>query len=212
MPRYACLMSLALALALAGLALAPAAQATEAPATAAGPTECDRLAAHPSDPDKVTAGAPTADVRQWNEAAIWACRQAAASHPGDGRQRYQLGRALFYAGQRAEALEQLAVAATAGHRQAQFVLGLMYTDGVPDVLQADACRALSLWQEAAGRGHFAARVALGRDWVRGAYSDCPEAPAAGTVDAWLASARAESTDYYQRLLIDWTRERIAAGP
>lgn len=209
MPRNAFLMSLLLAL--AGLAPAPAALATEAPAAPAGPTECDHLAAHPSDPDKVTEGVPTANVRQWNEAAIWACRQAVASRPGDARQRYQLGRALYYAGQRAEALEHLAVAAAAGHRQAQFVLGLMYTDGVPEVLQAEACRALSLWQEAAGRGHFAARVALGRDWARGAYGACPEAPSAGTVDGWLASARAEATDYYQRLLIDWTRERIAAG-
>ena len=209
MPRNAFLMSLVLVL--AGLVFAPSAPAAEVPAAAAVPTECDRLAAHPSDPDKVTEGVPTADVRQWNEAAIWACRQAAASRPGDARQRYQLGRALFYSGQRAEALEHLAVAAAAGHRQAQFVLGLMYADGVPEVLQADACRALSLWQEAAGRGHFAARVALGRDWARGIYRDCPEAPSARTVDGWLASARAEATDYYQRLLIDWTRERIAAG-
>ena len=208
MPRNAFLMSLVLAL--AGLAPGPVARAEEAPAAPAGPTECDRLAAHPSDPDKVTDGVPTAEVRQWNEAAIWACRQAVASRTGDARQRYQLGRALYYAGQRAEALEHLAVAAAAGHRQAQFVLGLMYTDGVPGVLQADACRALSSWQEAAGRHHFAARVALGRDWARGAYAACPDAPSAQEVDGWLASARTEATDYYQRLLIDWARERIAA--
>ncbi len=151
------------------------------------------------------------DVRSWNEAAIWSCRQAVARHADDARQRYQLGRALFYAGQRAEALEQLAIAAAGKHRQAQFVLGLMYTDGVPDILEADACAALELWKDAASRGHFAARVALGRDWVRGAFQACKAAPSAAEVDAWLASARAESTDYYQRLLIDWARETLAAG-
>ena len=87
----------------------------------------------------------------------------------------------------------------------------MYTDGVPEVLAADACKALGLWQEAASRNHFAARVALGRDWARGAYRACPDAPSAAQVDGWLASARAESSDYYQRLLIDWAREVVAGG-
>jgi len=189
----------------------PSSTAAEQQPASATPTECDRLAAHPSDPDKVTSGVPTADVRSWNEAAIWACQQAVARHPDDARQRYQLGRALFYAGQRAEALEQLDAAASARHRQAQFVLGLLYTDGVEGALGADACRALELWADAASRGHFAARVALGRDWARGAYTNCAEPPPASQVDAWLAAARAESSDYYQRLLIDWSRESIAAG-
>lgn len=177
----------------------------------AGITECDRLAAHPSDPDKVVDGVSSGAVRGWNEAAIGACRQAVAAAPDTARLRYQLGRALFYAGRHAEGLEQLATAALATHRQAQFVLGLMYTDGVPEVLGADACQALALWQDAAARGHFAARVALGRDWARGSYRSCPEAPTAAQVDEWLAQARDATSDYYQRLLIDWAREVIAAG-
>jgi hypothetical protein len=184
--------------------------AETAPAPAV-PTECDRLAAHPSDPDKLTEGVPTAQVRGWNDAAIWSCRQAVTRDAGDARQRYQLGRALFYAGERKEALEQLAIAAAAKYRQAQFVLGLMYTDGVPEVLEADSCAAMELWQDAADHGHFAARVALGRDWVRGSYRQCKESPTAAQVDEWLASARSESTDYYQRLLIDWARETLAAA-
>ena len=174
-------------------------------------TECDRLAAHPSDPDKTGPGVPTAAVRGWNDAAIWACRQAVARNADDARQRYQLGRALFYAGDRAEALEHLAISAAAKYRQAQFVLGLMYTDGVEQALEADSCAAMELWRDAASREHFAARVALGRDWARGAYGECSGAPTVAQVDGWLASARAESTDYYQRLLIDWTRETLAAG-
>jgi TPR repeat protein len=183
--------------------------AAEDAAVATTVTECDRLAAHPSDPDKVTAGVPTAEVRGWNDAAIWSCRQAVKRHPDDPRQRYQLGRALFYAGERAEALEHLAVSASGKHRQAQFVLGLMYTDGVPGILDVDACTALELWRDSAARGHFAARVALGRDWARGAYRACEDVPSAAQVDAWLASARSESADYYQRLLIDWAREVVA---
>jgi len=177
---------------------------------AAGPTECDRLAAHPSDPDKVLDGVSSSDVRGWNEAAIWACREAVKREPGNARVRYQLGRALFYDGQKAEALGHLDAAASAKHRQAQFVYGLMFTDGVDGVLVADGCKALALWQDAASRGHFAARVALGRDWVRGRYAACEQVPDAATVDAWLASARAETRDYYQQLLIDWTREVVAA--
>ena len=77
------------------------------------------------------------------------------------------------------------------------------------VLPRDPCRALALWREAAARGHFAARVALGRDYVRGQYADCDGVPAAVDVDDWLAEAREQTGDYYQRLLIDWTRELLA---
>ena len=180
------------------------------PAARSEPTECDRLAAHPSDPDKVLEGVPSDAVRGWNGAAIWACREATRQEPGNPRLRYQLGRALFYDGQKAEALGHLDAAASAKHRQAQFVQGLMYADGVEGVLAADGCRALALWRDAAARGHFAARVALGRDWARGRYAGCEQVPDAATVDGWLAAARSETRDYYQQLLIDWTREVIAA--
>lgn len=176
----------------------------------AAPTECDRLAGHPSDPDKVLDGVSSALVRGWNDAAVWSCRQAVAAEPGNARVRYNLGRALFYRGDQAEALGHLAAASDAGHRQAQFVLGLMYTDGVAEILPADACRALELWAEAAGRGHFAARVALGRDLARGSYAGCETRPSATEVDGWLAAAAAETRDYYQGLLIAWTREQLAA--
>jgi len=179
-------------------------------ALAGEPTECDRLAGHPSDPDKILGGVPSAEVRNWNEAAIWSCRQAVAADTGNARVRYNLGRALFYHGDKAEALDHLAIAADGQYRQAQFVLGLMYTDGVGDILPADSCHALILWRDAAARGHFAARVALGRDYARGAYAGCEDPPAAAVVDEWLVAARGQTKDYYQRLLIDWTREALMA--
>ena len=199
------------ALALAMLLISAVPHVAEA-AAAAEPTECDRLASHPSDPDKVIEGVSQAQVLAWPNAAIGACRQAVEREPDNARVRYLLGRVLFYTGQKAEALAHLEASSQAHHRQAQFVLGLMYTDGVADILPADACRALDLWQDAAARDHYAARVALGRDFVRGQYDDCPGRPSVDTVDGWLESAGREARDYYQRLLISWAREVLAASP
>lgn len=183
--------------------------AAEAVAT---PTECDRLAGHPSDPDKLVEGVSQAQVLGWSNAAIHACQQAVAAEPGNARVRYQLGRVLFYTGRHADALPHLQASAAARHRQAQFVLGLFYTDGVKDVLEADACRALALWQDAAARGHFAARVALSRDYLRGAYDRCEDRPSKEQVTGFLESAGKEARDYYQRLLISWAQETLAARP
>ena len=180
--------------------------------TTATPTECDRLAGHPSDPDKVVEGVSQAQVLGWSNAAIHACQQAVAAEPGNARVRYQLGRVLFYTGRHADALPHLEASATARHRQAQFVLGLFYTDGVKDGLEADACRALALWQDAASRGHFAARVALSRDYLRGAYDRCEGRPSKDEVAGFLDSAGKEARDFYQRLLIGWARETLAARP
>jgi TPR repeat protein len=199
------LSTLALALSWCTAALAE----TPAPA-AATPTECDRLAGHPSDPDKVVEGVSQAQVLSWQNAAIRACELAVAAEPGNARVRYQLGRVHFYAGRQADALPHLEAAAAARHRQAQFVLGLFYADGVKGVLEADACRALALWQDAASRQHFAARVALGRDYVRGAYDACETRPSKQEVAGYLESAGKEARDYYQRLLISWAQEALAA--
>lgn len=186
--------------------------ATESLPPATVPTECDRLAGHPSDPDKVVEGVSQTQVLSWQNAAIRACELAVAAEPGNARVRYQLGRVLFYVGRQGDALPQLEAAAAARHRQAQFVLGLFYSDGVQGVLEPDACRALALWQDAASRQHFAARVALGRDYVRGAYDACEKRPAKQEVAGYLDSAGKEAKDYYQRLLIGWAQEALAARP
>lgn len=189
-----------------------AVSATEASPPTASVTECDRLAGHPSDPDKVVAGVSQSEVLSWPEAATRSCELAVSRDPANARVRYQLGRVLFYTGRHADALPHLEASAAARHRQAQFVLGLLYTDGVPGVLEPDACRAAALWRDAASRGHFAARVALGRDYVRGRYDACDEAPMKEDVAGYLEAAAAEARDYYQRLLISWAREALAARP
>ena len=175
-------------------------------------TECDRLAGHPSDPDKVVDGVSQAQVLSWANAATRAGELAVAADTANARVRYQLGRVLFYTGRHGEALPHLQASAAAGHRQAQFVLGLFHTDGVPGVLEPDACRALALWRDAASRQHFAARVALGRDYVRGRYDGCESPPSREEVAGFLDSAGREARDYYQRLLISWAQEALAARP
>jgi hypothetical protein len=182
--------------------------AADAPA---GPAECDLLAGHPSDPDKAGAGVTTAQVRACNDAAIDACRRDVAASPGDARLRYNLGRALFYRGRSAEALEQLEVAAARRHRQAQFVLGLLHADGVTGVLPAEPCRALPLWADAARRGHYAAQVSVARDWLRGRYDGCGGKPSRDEIGGFLAAATAQAkADYYQGLLLADLRERFDA--
>jgi TPR repeat protein len=176
----------------------------------AGPTECDLLAGHPSDPDKVGAGVPTAQVRAWNDAAIDACRRDVAASPGDARLRYNLGRALFYRGRSTEAIEQIEIAAARQHRQAQFVLGLLHADGVPDVLPSEPCRALPLWADAARRGHYAAQVSVARDWLRGRYDACAGKPSRDEIGGFLTAAAQAKSDYYQGLLLADLRERFDA--
>ena len=190
------------------IALLAAEPATADPA----PTECDLLAGHPSDPDRVGAGVPTAQVRAWNEAAIAACSRDVAARPTEHRLRYNLGRALFYRGRSAEALRELEAAAGARHRQAQFVLGLLQTDGVPDVLVPDACRALPLWWDAARRGHYAARISLARQWLRDAYADCAAVPGRDEIGGFLAAVASQAqADYYQGQLVAELQEKLDAA-
>jgi TPR repeat protein len=196
----------------AATAVAPAAGAP-APAGSVVPTECDLLAGDPSDPDKAGPGVAAAQLRAWNDSATLACLRAVQADPGSGRLHYNLGRALFERQERhTEAQREFRVAAEQHHRQAQFVLGLLYSDGVPGELAADACAALPLWRDAADRGHAAARVSLARAFVRGQYRACATVPSRATVEAYIAAAAAAAEgDYYERLLIADLRERLAAA-
>jgi TPR repeat protein len=200
--------------AVAGAAAAAAGPAAAAagPVAAVVPTECDLLAGDPSDPDKAGPGVAPAQLRAWNDSAILACLRAVQAEPGDGRLHYNLGRALLAKPERhTEAQRELRTAAEQHHRQAQFALGLLYSDGIPGELAADACAALPLWRDAADRGHAAARVSLAGAFVRGRYRACATVPSRATVEAYLeAAAAAAEGDYYERLLIADLRERLAA--
>jgi TPR repeat protein len=186
--------------------------ATADPA-AATPTECDRLAGDPSDPDKAGSGVPDVQLLEWNDAAILACQRALQTDPGNARLHYNLGRALFLRNRHTEALRESAVAAEQKHRQAEFVLGLWYTDGIRGESAPDPCLALPLWRDAAERGHYAARISLAHEWLRGRYRSCSGAPDHAAIESMLrgAAAIAES-DYYQRLLVDELSERLKLVP
>ena len=190
---------------------APAAPAAAVPAAVAAATECDLLAGDPSDPDRVGPGVPPAQLHGWNDSAILACQRAVQADPASGRLHYNLGRALFQRRERhTEAQREFLAAAERGHRQAQFALGLLYTDGIAGELAADPCAALPLWRDAADRGHNGARVSLARVYVRGQYRGCASVPSRATVEAYLDAAAASAEgDYYQRLLVAELRERLA---
>ena len=192
---------------------APATPVAAAPAAAVTATECDLLAGDPSDPDRVGPGVPLAQLHGWNDSAILACQRAVQADPASGRLHYNLGRALFLKRERhTEAQREFLAGAERRHRQAQFALGLLYTDGVAGELAADPCAALPLWRDAADRGHDGARVSLARAHVHGQYRGCASVPSRATVEAYLdAAGAAAEGDYYQRLLVTELRERLATA-
>lgn len=170
-------------------------------------TECDRLAAHPSDPDKLTEGVATAALMQALAPAIAACEQAVAADPDNPRLNYQLGRVLFYNQEYARGFRHVEKAAALGHRQAQFVAGLIYADGQEGFLQPDHCRSLSLWQQAADRGHYAAEVSLSRNYLRGVYERCGTQVKREAIVGYLQSASKKTKSYYEKLLVEYLLEQ-----
>jgi TPR repeat protein len=166
------------------------------------PTACDLLAAHPSDPDKIVEGVSAETVRPALDTAIAACRLDVERHPEQARLVYYLGRVLFYAGQFQEGMQFVDRAAAMGHRQSQFVSALIYFDGVPEAIAADPCRAMSLWQDAASRGHYAASQTLARHALGGRFADCGEVPSRAEMRSWVeaAAAQPQAGDFYHGLL------------
>ena len=173
---------------------------------------CDRMAGHPSDPDKVGPGIDREAIDV--PAAITACEAGLKADPKNARFEYQLGRLLFYSKQTQAALPHLEASAKAGHRQAEFVLGYIHSEGLND-LPKNVCVAEPLWRNAAEHGHFAARVSYARFWIKGGWNRCPTGAAErAAIVRFLESARKDTSDYYQGLLIDDLRERLASmsGP
>ncbi len=160
-------------------------------------TGCDRLAANPPDPDRVTTGVPRNDVDI--PAAIAACRLAVESHPEVARLSYQLGRALFYDGQAALALESFSRAVDQNYRQAKFLLGLIMTRGYDDVPD-DVCRVEQLWRAAALQNHSNAQVSYVQFALDGHFDSCPERASTQDLAAFLDAA-APQLDYVGGLLI-----------
>ena len=169
-----------------------------APASPQEITECDRLVAHPLDPDRITEGVPTSEVP--HAGGIAACKKAIAENPGTARLHYQLGRVYFYDGQASQALPHLEIAAKAGYRQAQFVLGYVHDSGLRG-LEKDSCKTESLWLSSARAGRLSAMVSYPHHVVRGRFADCTVTASKQEMMGFLEAAKERSLDYYQGVLV-----------
>ena len=170
-------------------------------------TACDRLSAHPLDPDRITAGVPTANVDQ--DAAIAACEQDLDDDPGNPRLTYQLARVYFYNGRTKDAVRTITVAADAGYRQAQFVLGALIANDRPDAPK-DICEAERWGALSAQAGREAARVSYVRHATKGLFESCALNASTEDMDTFLAKAREGASNYYLRLLLADLSEDLAA--
>ncbi|MGE0581514.1 MAG: hypothetical protein AB7P31_05210 [Steroidobacteraceae bacterium] len=177
------------------------------PAAAASPiTDCDRLAAHPEDPDAVAPGVPGSRVDI--PSAVAACTSAVEREPANARLRYQLARVLAYSGDSRHATDEMKRAADGGHRQAQFVYGLLVDRGRPDA-PTDICVAESYWLEAARAGRQAARVIYVQRLFRGRFDGCRVQATGAEIGQLLDAAAADARDFNERLLVEALRDQWA---
>ena len=176
-----------LILGLAGVAVLPADEVTR----------CDLLAAHPLDPDRITEGVGSSAMDF--DQAIAACTAAVSEDPENPRLNYQLGRVYFYDGQTDESMPHLELAAAAGYRQAQFVLGYVYDTGLGGV-QIDACKAEALWVLSARAGRLAAMMTYPHHVMRGRFAECEIQATTDEMSDFLARAGERDLDYYQGVL------------
>jgi hypothetical protein len=175
--------------------------------SADGATECDKLASNPEDPDRVSAGVPREEVKL--EAAIAACEADVARQPSNTRQRYQLARVLFYAGETERAVREMRAAADAGNRQAQFVYGLLISNR-REHAPSDMCLVEQYWLKSARAGRQAARVSYVHHALRGRFNGCRIQASQDEMTDLLARAQADAGNYYERLLIEDLTEQLAA--
>jgi tetratricopeptide (TPR) repeat protein len=160
-------VSLAVIAASAALAavFAPVASAAVPPAPV---EECDRMAAHPLDPAKVTPGRGSKEIDL--PKATEACREAVKTYPDEARFHYQLGRVLYYAGKKGDALHALYNAVDRGHAQAVFVTG--YVISIDETLGKDLCRAGWLWQRSVAMDHPYSWYYLATHALAGDFAAC----------------------------------------
>lgn len=178
-----------------------------APSQAQSITACDWEAAHPSDPDRVGPGRGSAEFDI--ERALSACQLAVDHHPDEARFQYQLGRALVYQADRdgsdwTVGLPALVKAAQLGHRQGQFVLGLMR------LRQDQPCPAATLYAQAAEQGLKSARISYVNAYLAGNWSGCDTKISHQQMQAWLSAARSQVSGYYENMLLDSLQRQLEA--
>jgi len=124
--------------------------------------DCDNLAGEPFDPQRRMRGVRS--VRAAAE-AVAACRAALESAPGEPRLLLQLGRALYGAGRRREAVAAFENAAAHGSAAAADYLGDRYAQG--DAVDQDPAQALRLYRQAAEGGFLPAFADIGTAYWQG---------------------------------------------
>jgi TPR repeat protein len=158
---------LACALLCAGVILCLPASAQDRPPHAQGlvqGSECDDFAAAPYDSNRPS-GISGIEIDQINTSkAVPACRAALASHPGDPRFEFQLGRALEAKGDSVsiiEAARHYQIAADHSYLAAMVNLGTLYEFGRAGGTAETAAKAMELFKLAAEKGDARAQTRLG---------------------------------------------------
>lgn len=169
-------------------------------------TDCDRLASHPEDPESVAPGISSSKIDL--PKAVAACSDAVDADPTNARERYQLARVLAYSGDTARAADEMKRAADNGYRQAQFVYGL-FVDRQRPGAPSDICVAENYYLKSARNGRQAARVLYVQQVFRGRFDSCNVQASATEIGQLLDAAIGETQDFYERLLIDELRDRLA---
>jgi len=162
-------------------------------------TACDKVAAHPDDPLKVTRGLETREMDL--PAAIAACRQDLAQDPSNPRLRYQLARALTYAGQVKEALPYIEASAAQKYPQALFVTGYLYLSGAYQSPK-DICKAADLIYESAIYGRHAGQLGYPVYVLDGTFASCNTPQDRATLRTLVEQAKRSKLDYYPGVLGD----------
>ena len=165
---------------------------------------CDYMATNPSDPDKLIPGIGRSDIDL--PKAIAACKQAMEDHPDEPRFSYNLGRVVFYAGDRPKALELWEISAAQGYRQSSFLVGLVINRKYDDLPQ-DPCLVEQAWAESAKLDHFNAQVSYVHSRVNGVFDGC-DMHASEKEMAEFLDAAAPDAGYLGRILISDLRKEF----
>jgi uncharacterized protein len=116
---------------------------------------CDRLAAHPDDKDKPTDIKGSYDIAKADvAAALKACKAAATTSDAPRRISFELGRALEFNRQNAEAAKAYRKAADAGNTAAMVGLGTLLANG--NGIKKNETEARILFEKAANAGNVMA--------------------------------------------------------
>lgn len=134
-------------------------------------------------------------------AAIAACRRDLAQDQSNPRLRYQLARALTYAGEVKEALPFIESSAAQKYPQSLFVTGYLYLSGAYQSPK-DVCRAAELIYESAIYGRHAGQLGYPAYVLEGRFAACKTPQDKATLRALVEQARKSKLDYYPSVLAD----------